>query len=211
MNVISLDSILIMKNTLYSLAILAFSLFLVACGKETKKHSTETKTNTVQVNKKANNSIDFRERLKTTEPATEAQFHSWIPTSLGAFNRVEFTTSRISQNDIASAGAIYKNGGEKKLELAIVDGASKDGLLAINPHYIAHNSDLNSKIVSGYEKTYEHNGLKVLETYVKDNLFYRVLILHDTRFGITVESNGLSYDELWEAISELDLNELNNF
>lgn len=170
----------------------------------------EKKENTKKSAKKGDpTSTDFRERLKATEPATKAEFQNWLPESLGELTRIAFTKTRISQDDIASAGAIYKNGDVKKLELSIVDGASKDGLLAINSHYIAHNSELSSTNPSGYEKTYVHKGLKALETYVKDNNFYRILLFHNTRFGITIESYGLSHDELWSIIEQIKFETLN--
>lgn len=74
---------------------------------------------------------------------------------------------------------------------------------------MAQNIKINSKKTAGYEKTYELNGLKVLETYVKKDNFYRKLFLYDMRFGITVESYGLSNDELWELIKSLDNSKLN--
>lgn len=191
--------------------ILTFTLFLLfwSCNTKTaqeEKNIPEEKSKTV---KEKPLTGDFRERLKATEPATEAEFQNWLPESLGELTRIEFTTTRISQDDIASAGAIYKNGDVKKLELSIVDGASKDGLLAINSHYIAHNSELSSTNHSGYEKTYVHKGLKALETYVKYNNFYRILLLHNTRFGITIESYGLSHDELWSVIEQINFETLN--
>ncbi|WP_417784491.1 hypothetical protein [Tenacibaculum sp.] len=185
-------------------------LFFIWSCNTNKKESKEILQETVKAVKKVPKSNDFRERLKTTEPTTEAQLQNWLPENLGDFKRETFTTSRISQNDIASAGAIYKNDENHKLEISIVDGASKDGLLAINTHYMAQNMKHSNTNSSGYEKTYERNGLKVLETYVKKDNFYRVLFLYDMRFGITVESYGLSNDELWHAIKKLDKSELNN-
>lgn len=190
------------------LLIVILLLSLWSCNNSTKENKDIIKE-TVKAVKEIPKTNDFRERLKATEPATEAQFQNWLPIILGDLKRTEFTSTRISQNDIASAGAIYTNGDNKKIILTIVDGASKDGLLAIQSHYMAQNTALNSTKTSGYEKTYEHNGLKVLETYVKDSGFYRVLYLYNLRFGITLESHGLSYDELWQVISEIDFNKLN--
>jgi hypothetical protein len=187
---------------------LAFISLLWSCNSKTakEKNTPIEKTKTVEEQPLTG---DFREQLKATEPATEQQFQSWLPERLGDFTRVEFTKSRVQQSDIASAGAIYKNGDAKKIELSIVDGASKDGLLAINSHYIAHNSELSSNNGSGFEKTYEHNGLKALETYSKNDNFYRILLFHNTRFGITIESYGISHEELWNAIDQIELETLN--
>ncbi len=87
------------------------------------------------------------------------------------FKRETFTTS----HNIASSGAIYKNDENHKLDISIVDGASKDGLLAINTHYMAQNMKHSNTNSSGHEKTYERNGLKGLETCIKKDNFYRVL------------------------------------
>ena len=184
-------------------------LFIFWSCNTNKKENKEVLQETVKAVKKAPKTNDFRERLKATEPATEAQLKNWLPENLGDFKRETFTTSRISQNNIASAGAIYKNDENHKLEISIVDGASKNGLLAINTHYMAQNMKHSNTNSSGYEKTYERNGLKVLETYVKKDNFYKVLFLYEMRFGITVESYGLSNDELWQAIEKLNYTKLN--
>ncbi|MTE26070.1 hypothetical protein [Winogradskyella ouciana] len=193
-----------------------FKLFLItlticSCGNDAKKEKEgrEVIAQTKKVVKEVPKSNDFREQLKATDPATEAQFQNWLPENLGDFKRSEFTKTRISQNDIASAGAIYVNG-DKRLELAIVDGASKDGLLAINSHYMAQNLKLDNTNASGYEKTYERNSLKVLETYIKKDNFYRALFLYNMRFGIKIESHGLNNDELWQVIDTLNLEKLND-
>ena len=198
-----------MKYLLKTITTTICFFFLFSCS-NTKKENKEILQETVKTIKKAPKSNDFRERLKNTEPATEAQLKNWLPENLGNLKRETFTTSRISQNNIASAGAIYKNDENQKLEITIVDGASKDGLLAINTHYMAQNMKINSNKASGYEKTYERNGLKVLETYAKKDNFYRVLFLYDMRFGITLKSYNLSNDELWSLIDKLDKSELNN-
>jgi|GEM_PF-5963875 len=186
---------------------------LSACGSTTKEKE-ETKAiveETVKTVKNQQKSDDFREQLKAQEPATEAQFQNWLPENIANFNRKEFTKTRISQDNIASAGAIYNNENDtKNLEIKIVDGASKDGLLAIQSHYMAQTLELNNVKPSQHEKTYEKNGLKVLETYVKKDEFYRVSFLYNMRFGITIENNGLSYDEVWQVIDALDLKRLNS-
>lgn len=198
-----------MKLMKVSLNILVLLLFW-SCGNNPQKNKEGQAviTQTKKIVKETPKTTDFRERLKVTRPSTETQLQNWLPAQLENLKRTEFTKSRISQKDIASAGAIYTNG-EKKIELTIVDGASKDGLLAINSHYMAQNLKLNTTNESGYEKTYEYNGLKVLETYVKENGFYRVLFLYNMRFGITIESHGLNNDGLWQVIEILNLDELN--
>lgn len=190
--------------------ILLITCCLLSCGNDSKENKSIIKE-TVKTVQSQKNGDDFRARLEATAPATEAQFKDWLPKNVGELNRTEFTKTRISQEDIASAGAMYKDGADlKKLEIKIVDGASKDGLLAIQSHYMAQTLELNNIKPSKYEKTYEKNGLKVLESYVKKDEFYRVSFLYAMRFGITLESNGLSYDEVWQAVGALDLNKLNS-
>jgi len=184
---------------------IATLVFFLGCNSKTEKNK-ETIKETTEMVKEQPKSGDFRERLKQTTPATEEQLQSVFRNNLGDFDRAEFTKSRISQSDIASAGAIYTNGATKKIEVSIVDGASRDGLLAIQTHYIAQTLALNSVKSSGHEKTYEKNGLKVLETYVKKDELYRVSFLYDMRFGITFESHGVSHEELWRTIESFDLN-----
>ncbi len=192
----------------YLLAIVTLAFFL-GCNSETEQDKKTTKEVTKMVKEKPKTE-DFRERLKTTTPASEKQLQSILPTTLGSLERTEFTKSRISQNDIASAGAIYTDGTNKKIIVSIVDGASKDGLLAIQTHYMAQTLELNSIKSSGHEKTYEKNGLKILETYVKKDEFYRISYLYDMRFGVTLETHKLPREALDQIIEQLNLNELKN-
>ncbi|MDT0555200.1 hypothetical protein [Patiriisocius hiemis] len=192
----------------YFLTILFLFLFF-GCNTKTKKEKETIKEVTEMVKEKPKTK-DFRERLEATSPASEKQLQSILPTTLGGLKRIEFTKSRISQNDIASAGAIYTDGTNKKIEVSIVDGASKDGLLAINTHYMAQTLELNSVKSSGHEKTYEKNGLKVLETYVKKDEFYRVSFLYDMRFGVTLETHKVPREALEQIIEQLNLNKLKN-
>ena len=192
----------------YLLAIVTLAFFL-GCNSKTEQDKKIIKEVTKMVKEKPKTE-DFRERLKTTTPASEKQLQSILPTTLGSLERTEFTKSRISQNDIASAGAIYTDGTNKKIIVSIVDGASKDGLLAIQTHYMAQTLELNSIKSSGHEKTYEKNGLKILETYVKKDEFYRISYLYDMRFGVTLETHKLPREALDQIIEQLNLNELKN-
>jgi hypothetical protein len=198
-----------MKRFNYAMTILFMGILFMSCDNNTKENKSII-AESVKTAKNINKSEDFRERLKATEPATEAQFKDWLPSNIAGIERTEFSKIRGSQSDIATAGAIYENESKtKKLEITIADGASRDGLLAIQSHYMAQTLELNNTKPSRYEKTYEKNGLKILETYVKKDEFYRVSFLYDMRFGITIESNGLDYDEVWQAIAALNLKKLN--
>lgn len=187
--------------------ILVLVLTLLSCNDSTKKNKAIIKE-TIKTVKEIPKSEDFREHLKATEPATEEQFKNWLPHQLGELKRIEFTKTRIPQEEIASAGAVYMDKANKKLELTIVDGASESGLLAISSHYSAQNLKFSSIKKSGYQKTYSNKGLKVLETYVAKDSYYEVKFLYNMRFGITLVSRGLSYDELWKNITTLELDNL---
>ena len=75
---------------------------------------------------------------------------------------------------------------------------------------MAQTMKFSSEKSSGHQKTYENKGLKVLETYVAKDSYYEVKFLYNMRFGITLVSRGLSYDELWKIITELELDNLKN-
>ena len=183
-------------------------LMFSACNTSTKESKSiiEDATKTVKNVQKAE---DFRERLEAMNPATEAELKNWLPHKIGDFKRTEFGNSHAPQNEIASAEGIYKDDTtDQKISIKIVDGASKSGLIAINSHYMAQNLKIENVKKSGHEKTYEHNGLKVLETYVQKSSFYRISFLYDMRFGITIETYHLSHEELWQVITSLNLKQL---
>lgn len=189
--------------------ILCLQIVLFGACNSSSKESKSIMEETTKTVKNVQKAEDFRERLKAMDPATEAELKNWLPTAIGDFNRTEFGTSHVPQNEIASAEATYTIGdNDKKLVLRIVDGASKSGLIAIGSHYMAQNLDIDNVKNSGHEKTYEKNGLKVLETYVKKISLYRINFLYDMRFGITVEGYHLNQDELWQIIDKLKVEQL---
>lgn len=68
----------------YFIILLLF--FIWSCNTD-KKENKEILQETVKAVKKAPKSNDFRERLKTTEPATKTQLKNWLPENLGDFKR----------------------------------------------------------------------------------------------------------------------------
>ena len=197
-----------MKN-LKLISVLFIFLGLFSCDNNSKDNE-RILGESMKTLKKVNKAEDFRERLKALEPVTEQALKNWFPKNLNGYTLTDFFNFRGSQKEIAQVAGIYyqDNDTNTKLQIHIADGASNSGLLAIQSHYMAQNLEMDNSRDSGYEKTYEKNGFKVLETYVKKDDFYRVLFLYDMRFGVTVESNGLSYDELWQTIEVLDLEKL---
>lgn len=64
--------------------IILYLFFIWSCNTD-KKENKEILQETVKAVKKVPKSNDFRERLKATEPATEAQLKNWLPENLGDF------------------------------------------------------------------------------------------------------------------------------
>lgn len=203
-----------MKNKLKKCGLLFLVLLLSYCGKEAKKNIEEL-NNTKEVIKNTSKVADESENLKKNmtdlqkkTPLTKEQFESWLPKTLVD---LPLTSSTINMMPgLGSCGGSY-NIGNKRIRLMVIDGAGERGASGVSSYMFSSKMDYNEENDSRYTKTKFIDGIKVKETYHKSDGNYNISMFYGDRFAVDIETKRISYDELEQIVSTLNLKELLNF
>lgn len=106
---------------------------------------------------------------------------------------------------VSQAEADYEDG-DKRAEVKIVDvagfGAAMMGMAA----WIS--LDVDKENDGGYERTTKINGYKAYEKYDNSNQSGELAVIVADRFIVTIHGNGVSMDDLKDALNDIDLDDL---
>ncbi len=198
-------------SLLFSLALL-----LVSCGGETMEEKINRKAaetmnemtggmagameeleKSVSENGEAVEPIDFRELKKA------------MPEEMAGLSR---TSHKGSKNGamgmkISQAEATYKSeDGKRSIEVTIVDaggmGMAIAGLAAWSMVEIDEESD------TGYQRTFKIGDNKAMEEYNNKTERGTISVMHAKRFIVTVNTRGLSPEEMRDVLDDIDLDEI---
>lgn len=205
-----------MKHLL-KITITAICTFIsLSCGDDSKKAQKELKQTIETVSNapsKAKNIKTINEEIEllhTEAPLTEAQFKQWIPEVIDSYKRTDLMTNLMGNINIGSCAASYRDSETKQLiTFKVFDGAGEMGVSAISPFVNSETASVNNETASGYQKSVEKNGIKAIENYLNGSNQYEIIFLYGKRFGVSVETEGISnVDDVWRIIEKLNLNEL---
>ncbi len=188
--------------------------------KETKKAVTEAKNAVSEVSEAVGGLGDLEEnlnemqedmeRLKEATPLTNAELKSWLPEEVNGMKRTGFKAGQASYMKIASIEATYKNEDKsKELNVMILDGAGEMGAGATAGAKFMFAQDFEEEDEYKIRRTTTKKGVKMIEEYRKNNNKSDIQFFHDDRFYITVKGKNVDLDETYEAIKDLDLDDLN--
>ena len=207
-----------MKQLLSVLFAFTFCMSLLSCGEHTEKAKDglqQTKQiikNSVEATTVAENAKKNIDYLLTKEPLTEEQFKSWAPENIDDFKRESLVTNIMREMNLGMCNANYRGTTDttKRLYITITDGAGQSGSQAISIYRYTQSMSVNTETDRGYEKTIVKNGIKAVEKFSSRNGGkYEILFLHDSRFGVALESGGITdVNELWDIVDNLKLDEL---
>lgn len=196
------------------LTTLLFFLLLTSCGdkaKETVNNMKEAKKSLgayTKIAKEAKKVSKDMKDLAELEPLTSEDFKNWMPEKVGSLHRTGFKNNAMGAMKIASSEVTFKDEtGEKVLNVQIIDGAGT-GSFAIAGIRLVTRMDMEEQSESGYKKTVKYKDGKALEEYFKSDNRTHLQLLHDERFGVTVNATGMNAKETWALVDELQLNKL---
>lgn len=192
------------------------TFIMLSCGDESKKAQKELKqtieTASDAPNKAKNSKTIYEEIefLRTETPLTEAQFTQWVPEAIENFKRTNLMTNLMGNINIGSCAASYRDNETKQLiTVKVIDGAGEMGVSAISPFVNSETASVTNETARGYQKSVEKNGIKAIENYINGSNQYEIMFLYDKRFGVSIETEGISnVDDVWGIIGKLNLNEL---
>lgn len=195
--------------------VLLSALIIISCKKEeTAGHSVSDAISSVQTLNKMGNATENIEKrgeeLKKTAPVSNDEFKTAVPEKLLGMSRKELSLGETSMMEMNSATARYhgKNGNE--ITLIINDGAGEMGSSLYTLTKLGLAADVEKQNEYGWQKTMDIAGNKsvVEEEKNADFITSKITFIAKDRYLISLNSQGLSADELKKAVSEINLNAL---
>ncbi len=196
----------------YVLALFVFSALLSCKDNPVSKKIKETKdvvsnsTNAVQEMSRMQDDI---KELQEIAPLTNEELKSWLPDEVNGMKRISFKAGQAGMMGIASIEAAFANEDKsKKFTITIIDGAGQVGAAATAGMRMVISQDFEEESENGTRRTVTKNGTKAIEEYRTGNNNSTIQLMEGNRFYLEAKGNNLNLDETWDAIDELDLENL---
>ncbi|NND62303.1 MAG: hypothetical protein HKN48_03825 [Flavobacteriaceae bacterium] len=194
------------------LAFLAISLMAACKDNPVSKKIKETKqnvSNTKEAFKELNDMQDDIEELKDVTPLTNDELKSWLPDEINGMKRTGYKAGQGSYMNIAMVEATYTNEDKsKRFKVEVMDGAGEMGAAATAGMRILFSQDFEEETEYKTRRTVKKKGMKAVEEYHKNNNRSTIQFMQDNRFYFNVTGSGMDIEETWEAIDELDPDDL---
>ncbi|MFA7616472.1 MAG: hypothetical protein WBF83_05455 [Moheibacter sp.] len=188
---------------------------MFSCGKdnpvskkiEQAKEAKENISNAGKVIKESQNFQQDIERLSALEPLTNAEFKEWMPKEINGMTRNSFKAGETAMLQISSAEAGYSDEEKtKRFSVTVTDGAGAMGASAISGLSMSLKMSIEEENESGYRKTMERNGVRVMEEYRNENT--KIQLISKDRYWVEATGNNMTPEETWKAVDALKLDKL---
>ncbi len=124
--------------------------------------------------------------------------------------RISYKAGQAGMMNISSVEAAYENEDKsKKFTINIIDGAGQTGAAATMGMRMLMSQDFEEEDENGSRKTVTKKGKKAIEEYRSGNNNSKIQLVQGNRFYMEANGKNMDIDETWDAISELDLENLN--
>lgn len=194
------------------LLILAIAGAFMACENPVSKKIKETKetvSNTRKAVKEMEKVQEDMEELKNEEPLTNEELKEWLPDEINGMKRTGYKAGQTAYLQIAQVEATYQNEDKsKKIKIQVMDGAGEMGAAATAGMRILFSQDFEEEDEYKVRRTTKKDGNKVIEEYRKDGSRSEVQFMQDERFYIMVVGTNMDLEETWDAIDDLDPEDL---
>lgn len=173
------------------------------------KETRDNVSNTTKAVKEMNKMGDDIKELQKMEPLTNEEFKEWLPDEVDGMKRIAYKAGQASYMKIASIEATYANEDKsKKFKFQVIDGAGQMGASATAGMRMVLLQDFEEEDEYKTRRTVKKNGNKAIEEYKKNNNNSEIQLMEDGRFYIRANGTNMDIDETWDAIDELDLDDL---
>ena len=191
-------------------------LMLVACSKEEKVKEEKTGglsdlVSSAKTYGKVGSSMQDVtkniETLKSLTPLTNDELKTVLPEELLGLKRRELSVGDNAMMNLSTAEAKYADDDKtKRIKVEIVDGAGDTGsaMVSIMMMGLAVNKETTTEY--GFEKSTDINGAKAIISEKKsgETMESKIQMITKNRYLMTLTATGFSYDELKDALGELN-------
>ena len=195
--------------------LLLSALLIISCKKEeTAGHSVSDAISSVQTLNKMGNATENIEKrgeeLKKTAPVSNDEFKTAVPETLLGMSRKELSLGETSMMEMNSATARYHSENGNEITLIINDGAGEMGSSLYTLTKLGLAADVEKQNEYGWQKTMDIAGNKsvVEEEKNADFITSKITFIAKDRYLISLNSQGLTVEELKKAVSEINFNTL---
>ncbi|QIE59704.1 hypothetical protein G5B37_09045 [Rasiella rasia] len=187
-------------------------IMVVACDNPVSKKIKETKQNVQNVTKASKEITkmgDDLKELQEMEPLTNEEMKAWLPESINGMKRTGYKAGQTAYLKIASIEATYKNEDKSKtFKINIIDGAGELGASATAGARMMLAMDMEEEDEYKIKRTVERDNMRAMEEYKKNSNNTSIQLMHGKRFYLQANGTNMDVDETWDAIDELDLDDL---
>jgi protein subunit release factor A len=185
---------------------------LMACENPVSKKMKEAKQNVSNTNKafkEMNKMQEDIKELQNVEPLTNDELKAWLPEEINGMKRTGYKAGQGSYLQIAMIEGTYSNEDKsKKFRIELMDGAGEMGAAATAGMRIMFSQDFEEEDEYKSRRSVKKNGVKAIEEYRMRNNNSEIQLFHDGRFYLKANGTNMDIDEIWDAIEDLDLDDL---
>ncbi|RDK88309.1 hypothetical protein [Marinirhabdus gelatinilytica] len=195
---------------LLTLSLVLATLF--ACENPVSKKIKEAKdgvSNTVKATKELNKMGDDIKELQSVEPLTNEEMKEWLPDEINGMKRTGYKAGQTAYIKIASIEGTYSNEDKSKtFKVNVLDGAGEMGASATAGIRMMLSMDMEEEDENKTKRTVKKGDIKAIEEYRKNNNRTNIQLMYGKRFYIQANGSNMDVDETWDAIDDLDLDDL---
>jgi len=195
------------------LLLLVVAASLIACkdnpvSKKIKETKQQVK-NTNNAVKEMENWQEDIEELQQMEPLTNAELKEWLPDEVNGMKRISFKAGTMGVIQISSIEATYANEDKtKKFKIEIIDGAGQMGAATTAGMRLMFSQEFEEEDENKIRRTANRGDIKVIEEHRKRNNRSTIEYMQGNRFYIKGTGTNMDLDETWDAIEEMDPDDL---
>ncbi len=184
----------------------------IGCDNPVTKKIKETKeqvSNATEAVKEISNMQEDILKLQEIEPLTNDELKSWLPDNIDGMKRISYKAGQMGMIKIASIEATYATEDKsKKFKIEVIDGAGQMGATATAGMRILFSQDFEEESETKTRRTVKKNGVKAIEEYRKNRNNSTIEFMKEDRFYMKATGTNMDLDETWDAIEELDADDL---
>lgn len=148
-------------------------------------------------------------KLQEVEPLTNEELKAWLPDNINGMKRIAYKAGQMGMVQIASIEATYATEDKsQKFKIELIDGAGQMGTAATAAMRLMFSQDFEEESEYKTRRSVTNNGVKAIEEYRKNNNNSSIEFMKNDRFYIKATGTNMNLDETWDAIEELEAEDL---
>ncbi|HLR38391.1 MAG TPA: hypothetical protein VK084_10105 [Chitinophagaceae bacterium] len=147
-------------------------------------------------------------KLTSLTPLTNDQLKAWMPEKLMAMKRTAYSIGGGYLSTTSLHATYSKKDKPEEIKIQLMDGADSIAASVISLFRISLARDFEQETQSHVKKTVEKDGVKAIEKYQKDSSRSTITFVYDERYYVELIGTNIYITQLWDAVNQLNLDDL---